>query len=157
MARMPEPASLETIRAAVQTIAPGSDATPDGLALDADRHVVLLIEQALPGFVDLVAALLDAYAREAGGSAFVELDEAGRGDVLKVMSADEAGDVRDAADALLLFTYGAIYSEWSGFDPKRRRLAAPASWAACGFPGPAYGHPDYRDDLPPPTTTAGLL
>jgi hypothetical protein len=158
MARMPEAASLQTIRAAVLTIAPGHDAVPDALTLGADRHVVSLIEQALPGFVDLVAALLDAYAREASGSPFAELDDAGRSDVLKRMSSDSSADVRDAADAILLFTYGAVYSEWSSFDRVRRTLKGPASWAATGFPGPAYGHAEYRDDLPPPqppTMTAG--
>lgn len=147
---MPEPSSLDTIRAAVATIAPGSEGAPDGLALGADRHVVGLIEHALPGFVDLIAALLDAYAREDGGDAFAALSHDGRGEVMKRMSSDEAGDVRDAVDAVILFTYGAIYSEWTGFDRARRTLAPPASWAAAGFPGPAYGHPEYRDDLPPP-------
>lgn len=118
---------------------------PGGVELGVERHVVELVERALPGFVDLVAALLNAYAAELGG-AFASLDAAGRSEALRRMSADEAQDIRDAADALVLFTFGGIYSEWTGLDRAARRLRAPESWGAVGYHGPVHGHPDYRED-----------
>ncbi len=141
--RVPDPASLEAIEAAVETILPGDETTASGPSLGVTRHVVELCEQYLPGFPDVIAALLNAYAAEQAGVAFAALDDAGRRDVLRAMSAEDSVDVRDAADALFVFSYGGMYSEWSGFDKRRRVLRAPDVWPAIGFPGPALGHPDF--------------
>jgi hypothetical protein len=49
-------------------------------------------------------------------------------------------------DALLVFTYGGMHSEWTGYDRARGALRAPAVWADMGYGGPARGHPVYRED-----------
>lgn len=144
---MPDAASLAALRAAVGTIVPPDDDLPGAVSLGVDRHVAELIEQALPGYVDLIAALLNAFAAELGGE-FVSLDAEARTEVLKRMSVDESQDIRDAADALLVFSYGGTYSEWSGLDKASRTLTPPPSWGAVGYHGPVLGHPDFREDLP---------
>ena len=95
------------IRAAVETIAPAREGRPGGVELGADRHVVDLIDLALPGFVDMIGMLLDAYATDVrAGASFVELSPDERGEVLRLMASGEIQDVRDAVDALFVFTYG---------------------------------------------------
>jgi hypothetical protein len=140
---MPEASSLEAIRAATMRILPGAE------DLGVDRHVVELVEQALPGFIDLIAALLNAYAAGVrAGSKFVELNDEERDAVFRQMSDDESQDIRDAIDALLLFTYGGMHSEWTGYDPSRHSLDPPAVWSDMGYHGPARAHFPYRaEDL----------
>lgn len=140
---MPDAGSIATIRSAVETILPASADRPAAADLDVHRHVVDLIEMALPGFVDLIAALLNAYA---GGAPFSGLTADERSAVLRAMCTDESQDVRDAVDALLVFTYGGMHSEWTGYDRASGNLRAPAVWAEMGYGGPVRGHPDYRED-----------
>jgi len=64
---MPEETSLVAVRAAVEAIVPPFGGLPGAADLDVQRHVVEAIEQFLPGFVDLLATLLDAYADDAVG------------------------------------------------------------------------------------------
>lgn len=142
---MPDDASLETIRAAVDTIVPATEHLPGALAMGVDRHVVDLIEQSFPGFVDLIAALLNAYSMEVKADAsFAQLSPDERTAVLRAMSSDDSQDIRDAVDALIVFTNGGSYSEWSGYERATGTLSAPPTWAHAGFHGPVHGHPDYR-------------
>ena len=145
---MPEPSSLETIRAALDTLAPSIEEMPGALALGADGHLVELLEMGLPGISDMFAGLLDAYAGEVRARArFVDLDGAERDRVLRAMSTDDSQDIRDAVDALIVFGFGGTFSEWSGYDEATGALQAPATWAAVGFNGPVPGHPDYREGV----------
>lgn len=143
---MADPGSEATIRAAVEVILPPRGGRPGGVELGVHEHVVHSLELALPGFVDLIAALLDATAMEADpGKPFVDLDHAGRTAALRALSSDEAQDVREAADALLVFSFGGMYSEWSGYDRASGELTPPAVWEEIGFHGPSLGHPEYRE------------
>lgn len=145
---MPEQSSIGTIRAAVEVLLPPTGDFPGAVALEVDRHVVELIELALPGFTDLIATLFDAYAAEASpGASFAGLDHAGRGRVMRTMSEDPSPDVRDAVDAVIVFAFGGTYSEWTGFDRETRTLEPPAVWADVGYHGPVVAHPDFRDGM----------
>ena len=146
-AGMPDPSSIETLRAAVDTVVPRTDMMPGALDARADEHIATLLEQNLPGSLDMLAALLNAYAMEVRAeTTFAELSPEERSAVLRAMSTDDSQDIRDVVDALLVFTFGGIYSEWSGYDRATGDLKAPPSWAASGFHGPVHGHPDYRVD-----------
>ena len=76
----------------------------------------------------------------------LSLDE--RREVARLMSREESEDVQDMVDALLLFTFGGMYSEWTGYDRATKTLTRPAVWDDMGFHGPVDGHPDHRDGLP---------
>lgn len=144
---MPDPASIETLRAAVDTVVPATDEMPGALGVRADEHIATLLEQNLPGSLDMLAALLNAYAMDVRqGAAFTELSPDERSKVFRAMSTDESQDIRDVVDALIVFSFGGTYSEWSGYDRATGELTAPPAWAAAGFHGPVAGHPDYRID-----------
>jgi hypothetical protein len=143
---MAEPESVETIRAAVEAILPAVDGRPGGADLGVHEHVVEQVEMALPGFVGLMAALLDATAMELSQAPFAGLGVPERIEVIRALSSDEAQDVREAADVLLIFAYGGMYSEWTGYDRETRSLERPAVWDDVGFHGPSLGHPDYRQE-----------
>lgn len=146
-AGMPDPASIEALRAAVEAVVPPTEAMPGALDVRADEHIATLLEQNLPGSLDMLAALLNTYAMDVrSGASFAELSLDERGKVFRAMSTDDSQDIRDVIDALLVFTFGGTYSEWSGYDRATGEIKAPPSWSACGFPGPARGHPDYRVD-----------
>ena len=145
---MPDQASLDAIRAAVDTIVPPAEGMPGALAMGADRHVVDLIELTFPGFTDLIAALLNAYAMEVKeATPFAALSSDDRSTVLRNMSTDDSQDIRDAVDALILFSNGGSYSEWSGYDRATGKLDAPPTWSHAGFHGPSIGHADYRENV----------
>lgn len=147
-ALMPDPASVETIRAAVGVFAPPIDGRPGALDLGVDRHVVELMEQGLEGAVDLVATLLDAYAAGVNPERpFARMTADERTQVLRTMCEDEAPDIREAVDTILIFTMGGMYSEWTGYDRATKTLKRPAQWDWIGHPGPALGHPVYRKDV----------
>jgi hypothetical protein len=135
-------ASLAAIRAAVETILPPSENLPGGVDLGAEGHVVEQMELYLPGYTELVATLLDAYA---GGMPFVELDRPGREAVIREMVHDEAQDVRELIDAVFVFALGGMFSEWSGLDRSTGELTPPRTWAAVGFRGPSDGYPSPRE------------
>ena len=59
-----------------------------------------------------------------------------------VRCSEESQDLREAVDAVFVFTLGALYSEASA--PPGGR---PMSWDRVGFAGPSLGHPDYREGL----------
>jgi hypothetical protein len=142
---MPEESALATIRAAVDAIVPAVDGRPGAVEMGVDRHVADLIDLAFPGFVDLVAILLDAYASDVRpGASFVALTLDERGEVFRQLSSEPAQDARDVIDALLVFTYGGVYSEWTGLDRATGRLRPPDAWRQVGYPGPVAGHPAYR-------------
>lgn len=144
---MPDPSSVETIRAAIEVIVPPRADRPGGVDLRVHEHVVHSIDLALPGFVDLIAALLDATAMEIDpGKPFIQLDAEDRTRALRTLSSDEAQDVREAADALLIFSFGGMYSEWTGYDRDTGDLTPPAVWREVGYHGPSLGHPEYRKD-----------
>jgi hypothetical protein len=144
---MPEPASIEAVRAAVEAIVPASGDCPGGAELDVHLHVVAALDRFLPGFVDLAATVLDAYATDVrAGAAFTELIPEERTHVLRAMSLEEGADIRDIVDGLLVFAYGGMYSEWTGYDRDTGTLHPPRAWAALGFHGPSEGHPDYRSE-----------
>jgi hypothetical protein len=137
------------IRAAVEAIAPSVDDGPGALAMGADRHVIELIDLYLPGFVDMIGMLLDAFAadvRPGAGMTELSLDE--RGEVLRLLVREEGQDAKDIVDALFVFTYGAMYSEWSGYDRATAALQPPPTWARAGYHGPVDGVAEYRADLP---------
>lgn len=148
-AGMPDAASIEAIRAAVDTVVPAGEGLPGALAMGVDRHVVDLIEQSFPGFTDLIAALLNAYAMDVKpDTIFADLSPDERSTVLRNMSTDESQDIRDAVDALIVFTSGGSYSEWSRYERASGKLSsAPPTWAHVGFHGPSHGHPAYREDV----------
>jgi len=136
---VPDEASIATLAAAVEAIVPGS------AELRVHEHVAHAVELATPGFVDLIAILLDAFATDVrAGAAFAELSLAERGEVLRLMTNGETQDLRDAVDALLVFTYGGWYSEWIGFDRGTGTLMPPDVWATLGYHGPVDGVADYR-------------
>lgn len=144
---MPDTASLETLRAAVDTVAPRTDGVAGGVALRAHEHVAELLEKSLPGSVDMLAALLNAYAMDVrAGAGFAELSPDERSAVFRSMSTDDSQDIRDVVDAILVFSWGGTFSEWSGYDRATGSLNAPPTWAAAGFHGPVHGHPDYRTE-----------
>ncbi len=145
---MPDPASVEVIRAAVDTVLPSVDGQPGGADLGVERHVVDQLEGFMPGFSDLVATLINAYA--AGirpGAGFVDLSPDERDTVIRQMSAEPPGDIRDAIDGLILFSYGGMYSEWSAYDRETGALAPLAVWDDVGYHGPLRGEPEYRRDV----------
>jgi hypothetical protein len=147
-ATMPDPASIDAIRAAVDAIVPPTDGLPGGADLGVERHIVEQAEGAMQGSSDLIAALLNAYAeavRPAVG--FAGLDRAERVQVLRTMSSDESPDIREVADTLQVFTLGGYFSEWTGFDPKTRRLERPQVWDEVVYNGPVSGVPEYRTDV----------
>jgi hypothetical protein len=146
---MPDPASLDAIRAAVEVMLPSTDGSPGGVELGVDRHVEEQVEGALPGTIDLIAALLNAYAeavRPGVGFAALTMEERER--VLRTMVTDDTQDIRTAVDTIQIFALGGMYSEWTGFDPATRELRAPAIWAEVGYRGPVRGWPEYREDPP---------
>ena len=136
--------SLDTLRAAVECALPAGEGIPAGLEVGADRHIRDALESMLPGATDLLAGLLDAYAAEQGEpEGFASLPIEDRAVVLRKMLTEPIADVRELAEAVLLFGYGAVYSEWSGFDRDTRTLKPPPVWDAIGYGGPSDGHPDY--------------
>lgn len=137
---MPEEDSLVTLRAAIEAISPAVDGQPGGVELGVEHHVVHQMELYLPGFTDMLAALLDAYAMDVrAGAGFAELSPQEGGEVFRLMAAEDSQDIREALDALFAFALGGVYSE---------SVAAPGergpSWDRLGFAGPSYGRPDYR-------------
>jgi hypothetical protein len=143
---MPEPASIEAVRAAVEAIVPEAGDRPGGAELNVHLHVVDALDRFLPGFVDLAATLLDAYAVDVRpGASFIELRPEERLEVIRAMSLEDNADMRDVVDGLLLFTYGGMYSEWTGYDRETGRLDEPRVWEAVGYHGPSDGHPAYRE------------
>jgi hypothetical protein len=138
---MPDDSSLAILRAAVETVAPPVDGQPGAVELGVEHHVVEQVELYLPGFTDMLAALLDAYAADVRpGAAFLDLSPPERGDVFRLMASEESQDVREAIDAVFVFTLGGLYSE-STAPPGGR----PQQWDRLGFAGPSLGHPDYRE------------
>ncbi len=135
----------QAIRAAVEAIGPAIDGRPGALDVGADRHVIQVIDQALPGFVDMIGLLLDAFAHDVrSGAAMTDLTLEERGQVLRLLAQEEGQDAKDVVDALFVFTYGAMYSEWSGYDGATGELRAPLTWASAGYRGPVDGVADYR-------------
>jgi len=143
-----DPSTTETFRAAVEALFPSGE-RPGGVELRAHQHVIELVELGLPpGFPELIAALLDGYAAVVRpDTRFADLDPPERVTVLRTMSADPNPDTKDAADIFWIFSLGAMYSEWTGYDPGTRELGVPAMWEDVGYPGPAIGHPVYREDV----------
>lgn len=144
---MPDEPPVEVIRAAVEAVVPSVDGEPGAAELGVERHVVESIEAFVPGFVELLASLLNAYAADVRpGAGFIELDVQERQRVLRAMSLEENPDMRDVVDALLVFTYGGFYSEWTGRDDATGALMSPRAWADTGYHGPVLGHPVYREE-----------
>jgi hypothetical protein len=145
---MPEAAALESIRAAVEVLVPPVDGEPGAADLGVDRHVAEAIEQYLPGFVDLLGTLLDAFAADLqAGATFVSLTVDERSRVLRAMCREEGPDMQDIVDGLMVFTYGGMYSEWTGFDRATGTLEPPDVWASIGFGGRSDGHGEYREGI----------
>lgn len=139
---------MTTIRAAVDAIIPSVDERAGAAELDVSRHVAEAIELFLPGFVDLLVTLLDAYAADVRpGTVFTGLNHDERGQVLRAMAKEESPDMQDIVDGLMAFTYGGFYSEWTGYDRQSRALVPPAAWAGMGYQGPSSGHPEYREGV----------
>jgi hypothetical protein len=75
------------------------------------------------------------------GAAFAELSALERGEVFRLMADEEAQDIREAVDALFVFTLGGVYSEAAAAPSQR----SPA-WDRLGYGGPSFGHPGYREE-----------
>jgi hypothetical protein len=89
----------------------------------------------------MVSVLLDAYATDVrAGAAFAELSPAERGEVFRLMASEESQDIREAIDAVFVFTLGGVYSEAPAAGSGERT----AAWDRVGFAGPSLGHPEYR-------------
>jgi len=145
---MPDEATLAPIRAAVDTILPSIEGRPGAAELGVSGHVVQAIELYLPGFVELLATLLDAFASDVrSGARFAELTQDEREKVVRAMAGEESADMQDIVDALLVFTYGGFYSEWTGYDRQSRTLDPPRAWAEVGYQGPSLGYPEYREGI----------
>ena len=137
---MPDEPALVTLRAAIEAIAPPVDGQPGGVELGVEHHVVEQIEMYLPGFTEMLATLLDAYAMDVrAGASFAELSPAERGEAFRLMASEESQDIREAVDAVFVFTLGGVYSESSATAGER-----PAAWDRVGYGGPSLGHPEYR-------------
>jgi gluconate 2-dehydrogenase subunit 3-like protein len=144
---MPEPGSIEAVRAAVDAIVPGTGDRPGGAELGVHLHVVDAMDRFLPGFVDLAATILDAYAVDVRpGTSFTELGPEERLQVIRAMSLEDNVEMQDIVDGLLAFTYGGMYSEWTAYDRETRQLRPPRAWADMGFNGPSDGHPRYSQE-----------
>lgn len=136
------------MRAAVEAIVPAVGGSPGAADLGVHEHVLDSLERFVAGFGDLLVTLLDAYAGDVrAGAAFTELDVAERQRVLRAMSMEASGDMADVVEGLLVFTYGGMYSEWTGYDRATRTLTRPRAWDDVGFAGPVRGHPVYRGDV----------
>ena len=145
---MADPDAVAAIRAAVDAMLPPIDGKPGAAELGVERHVVEQAEGAMQGSTDLMAALLNAYADGVrSGTPFAELSREERVTVLRTMYADEAQDIRDVVDTIQIFALGGMFSEWSTFDPKTRRLERPATWDDVAYHGPVDGIPEYRVDV----------
>jgi gluconate 2-dehydrogenase subunit 3-like protein len=139
--------SVAAIRAAVEAVLPSTVSGPGAAELGVERHVVEQIEVTFPGMLDLLEIMLNAYASDVvAGSAFEDLSIEDRQQVLRLMSMEESQDIVEIVDAILVFTYGGVYSEWTGYDRATGRLDPPAVWDEVGYPGPSRGHPVYRTD-----------
>jgi hypothetical protein len=142
---VPDPASVETIRAAVDTLLPSVESRAGGADLNVERHVVEELEGFMEGFTDFLAALINAYAASVRPAAtFVDLSSDERNAVIREMSAEESQDMREAIDAVILFSVGGMYSEWSAYDRETGALAPLAVWEDTGYHGPSRGQIDYR-------------
>jgi hypothetical protein len=140
---VPEPETVQTIRAAVEAVIPRTADAPGAVDIGVHEHVIHQIESYVPGFSDMTAALLDGYAAGVkDGARFADLSIEERVAVFREMSGEEAQDIRDSLDALFVFTVGGMYSEWSA---RRAGYARPEAWDRIGFHGPSEGHPDYRN------------
>ena len=137
---MPDESALVTLRAAIEAVAPPVDGQPGAVELGVEDHVVEQIEMYLPGFTEMLGALLDAFAMDVrAGVPFAELSLEERGEVFRLMASEESQDIREAVDAIFVFTLGGVYSE--SRTPAGER---PASWDRVGYAGPSFGHPEYR-------------
>jgi hypothetical protein len=144
---MPTDDSMAAIEAVVDTLIPGGEDGPGAAELGVHRHVAEAIDAAFPGFVDMLALLLNAFAADVrSGAQFLELDADERGEVIRAMAREESQDMKEIVGALFLFTYGGMYSEWTGFDRSTGALRAPAVWKELGYRGPVRGNPEYRGD-----------
>ena len=138
---MPDEPALASLRAAIEAIAPPVDGQPGGVELGVEHHVVKQIEMYLPGFTEMLAALLDAYAMDVRpGTAFADITLEERGEVFRLMASEESQDIREAIDAVFVFTLGGVYSESRA--PAGERVP---SWDRVGYLGPSLGHPVYRE------------
>ena len=138
---MPDESALVTLRAAIEAVAPPVDGQPGAVESGVEHHVVEQIEMYLPGFTEMLATLLDAYAMDVrAGSPFAELSPEERGEVFRLMASEESQDIREAVDAIFVFTLGGVYSESVAGAGER-----PAAWDRVGYAGPSLGHPDYRE------------
>ena len=139
---------METIRAAVEVIVPPTEDSPGGADLGVQDHVTEVLDRLSPGFVDLAATLLDAYAVDVRpGVAFRDLTLEEKGRVLKDISRESSQDLIDVVSGLLVFAYGGMYSEWTGYDRASKTLEPPSVWERMGYQGPVSGHPKYREDV----------
>jgi len=139
---MPDESSLATLRAAIEAIAPPVDGQPGAAEIGVEDHVVHQIEMYLPGFTEMLGALFDAYAMDVrAGAAFTELTPEERGEVFRLMASEDAQDIREAIDAVFVFTLGGLYSE-SRAQPGERGV----TWDRVGYGGPSLGHPAYREE-----------
>jgi len=142
---MPDPASVDAIRAAADAMLPDTDGHPGAASLGVERHIVEQAEGIMEGFTDLIATLLDAYAAAVRPDVrFAELSPDERRLVLQTMYAEDSQDVREIVDTIQVFAIGGMYSEWTGVDPKTRRPGRPAIWDDVGYHGPVDGVAEYR-------------
>ena len=126
----------------VDVIAPSYEGLPAASTIGVHRHLVSCLEAAQPGLSQMVVLLLNMYARiERRDATFVSLSPQERDHVLRNLAEEDDEQIRDAVDAVLVFTYSGYFSEWSGFDPATGAVIRPAVWNRMGYRGPSLGHP----------------
>jgi len=131
----------------VEVLTPTTADGPGGAELDVHRHVADSIDAALPGFLDMLVMLLDAYAGDVrAGASFATLEPDERDRAMKAMAVEESQDMRELVGALFLFTFGGLYSEWTGYDRATGQLTPPWTWEALRYRGPVRGNPGYRPE-----------
>ena len=146
---MPDPSSIEVIRAVVETLVPETDGRPGAVELGVERHVTEEVEGFMEGLVDFLATLVNAYASGVRpGATFTELSPEERGRVIREMSAEESQEIREAITTIYVFALGGTFSEWAELDPEHQELRRrPAAWDDVGYAGPSLGYPEYRSGV----------
>ena len=129
------------LRALVDVVLPRHAGLEAASERGVHEHVAACLEAMQPGSVRMLILLLDIHARNVDSAArFADLGPEGRARVFSDLAVDDADEIRDAVDGVLLFTLGGYFSDWSGYDRASRRLDAPPVWRRVGYRGPSEHH-----------------
>jgi hypothetical protein len=134
------------LRALVDIVVPRHDGLESASERGVHEHVASCLEALQPGSVKMLLLLLNIHARNVDpATRFADLDPEARATVFADLAEDDAEEIRDAVDGVLVFTLGGYFSDWSGYDRASRRLDPPPVWRRLGYEGPSQEHlPDAR-------------